>query len=176
MKHKRKPHLGGIHEFGTAAYVKDLKAGKLDARTQIGQLIGYDSESKGYRIYWPNKWSVTIEQNVVFNDSDMTMDTTTIISSDLSEGEKDKIIQVLVTSTSCTEEGTTENTTNDLIPKNKGLNSTLDSEEQNSVPFPSAPAPEVSDATPQDPVEEPDLEPILGCGRHVQKKPPGAYK
>jgi hypothetical protein len=29
---------------------------------------------------------------------------------------------------------------------------------------------------PQDPVEEPDLEPILGRGRHVQKKPPGAYK
>ena len=31
MKHKKKPHLGGIHEFGAAAYVKDLKAGKLDS-------------------------------------------------------------------------------------------------------------------------------------------------
>ena len=26
MKNKRKPHLGGIQEFGVAAYVKDLKA------------------------------------------------------------------------------------------------------------------------------------------------------
>ena len=94
MKHKRKPHLGGIHEFGTAPYVKDLKAGKLDAHTQIGQLIGYDSESKGYRIYWPSKWSIMVECNVVFNDSDVTTDTTTIISGDLSAGEKDKIIQV----------------------------------------------------------------------------------
>ena len=31
MVHKKKPHLGGIQEFGVAAYVKDLKAGKLDA-------------------------------------------------------------------------------------------------------------------------------------------------
>ena len=28
MKHQKVPHLGGIHEFGAAAYVKDLKAGK----------------------------------------------------------------------------------------------------------------------------------------------------
>ena len=28
--HKKKPHLGGIQEFKVAAYVKDLKSGKLD--------------------------------------------------------------------------------------------------------------------------------------------------
>jgi hypothetical protein len=33
---KRKPYLGGIQEFGVAAYVKDMNAGKLDARAQIG--------------------------------------------------------------------------------------------------------------------------------------------
>ena len=31
MGNKKKPHLGGIQEFGAAAYVKDLNAGKLDA-------------------------------------------------------------------------------------------------------------------------------------------------
>jgi hypothetical protein len=51
MKHKKKPHLGGIHMFGAAAYVKDLKARKLDSRARLGRLVGYDSESKGYRIY-----------------------------------------------------------------------------------------------------------------------------
>jgi hypothetical protein len=30
-QHNKKPHLAGIQEFGAAAYVKDLKAGKLDA-------------------------------------------------------------------------------------------------------------------------------------------------
>ena len=36
MQHKKKPHLAGIQEFGVTAYVKDLKAGKLDARTKVG--------------------------------------------------------------------------------------------------------------------------------------------
>ena len=67
MKNKKKPYLGGIHEFGAATYVKDLKAGKLDDRAQLGCFVGYDSESKGYRIYWPGKWSVMVERNVVFS-------------------------------------------------------------------------------------------------------------
>ena len=55
MQHKKKPHLAGIQEFRVAAYIKDLKAGKLDAHTKVGQFVGYDSESKGYQIYWPQK-------------------------------------------------------------------------------------------------------------------------
>jgi hypothetical protein len=31
VRHNKKPHLAGIQEFGAAAYVKDLKARKLDA-------------------------------------------------------------------------------------------------------------------------------------------------
>ena len=48
MGHKKKPNLHGIQEFRAAAYVKDLSAGKLDARAKKGHLVGYDSESKGY--------------------------------------------------------------------------------------------------------------------------------
>ena len=55
MRHKKKPHLTGIQEFSAAAYVKDLKAGKLDSRAKVGQFVGYDQESKGYRIYWPQE-------------------------------------------------------------------------------------------------------------------------
>ena len=36
MQHKKKPHLAGIQEFRVAAYVKDLKAGKLDAHAKVG--------------------------------------------------------------------------------------------------------------------------------------------
>ena len=53
--HKKKPYLGGIQEFGVAAYVKDIHAEKLDPRAQVGHFIRYDAESKGYRIYWPRK-------------------------------------------------------------------------------------------------------------------------
>jgi hypothetical protein len=67
---KRKPNLIGLQEFGTAAYVKKLGAGKLEERAKVGRFVGYDSESKGYRIYWPDKRTVSVERNVVFNKSD----------------------------------------------------------------------------------------------------------
>jgi len=71
LKNKIKPYLGGIQEFGVAAYVKDLNTGKLESRAQITCFVGYDSESKGYRIYWPQKRSVTVERNVVFNENNV---------------------------------------------------------------------------------------------------------
>ena len=61
MLNKKVPNLAGIQEFGATAYVKDLKAGKLDAREKVGRFIGYDLESKGYRIYCPGKRSITVE-------------------------------------------------------------------------------------------------------------------
>jgi hypothetical protein len=66
MGSNKKPHLARIQEFGAVAYVKDLTAGKLDARARKGCFVRYDLESKSDRIYCPEKCSVTIEKNVVF--------------------------------------------------------------------------------------------------------------
>ena len=55
-----KPYLGGLQELAAAAYVKDLKAGKLDPRAVKGRFVGYDSESKGFRID-TEKRTVSIE-------------------------------------------------------------------------------------------------------------------
>ena len=96
MIHKKTPNLAGIQEFGAAAYVKDLKAGKLDARAKVGRFVGYDSESKGFRIYWPGKRSVSVEHNVIFNENDVRNDDGNVpVSGALSEGEKEikKVIQ-----------------------------------------------------------------------------------
>ena len=95
MQNKNKPYLGGIQEFGVAAYVKDLKARKLYARAQVSRFVRYDSESNGYRIYWPEKFSVTVERNVVFNKNDVqTPESYAVIQGDvLAEGQRDKIIQ-----------------------------------------------------------------------------------
>jgi hypothetical protein len=95
MGHNEKPHLAGIQEFGAVAYVKDLTAGKLDARAKKGCFVGYDSESKGYRIYWPEKRSISVERNIVFNqeDTNSSEDIAIIHGETSSEGEKDKIIQ-----------------------------------------------------------------------------------
>ena len=51
--------------------MKDLKAGKLDAQAKVGRFVGYDTESKGYHVYWPGKRSVTVEQNVIFNSDNI---------------------------------------------------------------------------------------------------------
>ena len=95
MRHKRKPNLARIQEFGAAAYVKDMKAGKLDARAKVGCFVGYDSESKGYIIYWPGKRSITVERNIVLNQDNIhTSEETAIIHGEIqSEGEINKIIQ-----------------------------------------------------------------------------------
>jgi len=97
MRHKSKPYLCGIQEFEAAAYVKDLKAGKLDACTQQGRFMGYDSKCKGYRIYWPTKRSITVKLNVVFsgNDIQATESSTTFSVGVQSERERDKVIQYL---------------------------------------------------------------------------------
>jgi hypothetical protein len=90
MGHSKKLHLARIQEFGAAAYVKDLTAGKLDAQAKRGHFVGYDSESKGYQIYWPEKRLITVECNVVFNqDNTDASDTTAIIPGKAqSEGER----------------------------------------------------------------------------------------
>ena len=95
--HKKKPYLEGIQEFGVAAYVKDIHTGKLNARAQVGRFIRYDAESKGYRIYWPSKQSITVKRNVVFNKNDThTVENFTVIPGDVStEGEKDEINKVI---------------------------------------------------------------------------------
>ena len=66
MLNKKVPNLAGIQEFGAAAYVKEL-----DARAKVWRFVGYDSESKGYRIYWPEKRSVTVKKNVIFNENNV---------------------------------------------------------------------------------------------------------
>ena len=67
----------------------------LDSWAQTSQFVSYDSDSKGYRIYWPNKRTISIEQNIIFNNLDVySRDSTTVLQGDVSaEGESDKIIQ-----------------------------------------------------------------------------------
>jgi len=84
-----------LGQFCKLLYVKDLKAGKLDSQAQIGRFVGYNSESKGYWIYWPAKRSITVERNVVFNGNDVhtTLNTVMIQDDALAEEERDKVIQ-----------------------------------------------------------------------------------
>ena len=166
VKVKRK----GNHNSATV-YVKDLKAIKLDARAQLGRFVGYDSESKGYRIYWPEKRSISIERNVVFNQDDIqtAKNTATIRGDSLDEGERDKIIQQ--TPNDENPENNTETVENHSELKNKLIKTYQDNQSSNSIPFPSTSQPK-PDKNPE--AEENDQNQQYSRGQ-CQRKPPGAY-
>jgi len=63
-----KPDIGNIHLWGSRVWVRDLTTGKLDPRGREGRFIGYDAESKGCRIYWPNSRSIGVERDLIFED------------------------------------------------------------------------------------------------------------
>jgi hypothetical protein len=65
----RKPDLSSVVPFGTRAWVKLVHSGKLEARAKLGYFVGFDFQSTGYRIYYPERRSVGVEREVVFDTS-----------------------------------------------------------------------------------------------------------
>ena len=71
MVYGRKPDLGGLKEWGCQVWVHDKSGSKLDDHSQVGQWVGYDSESTGaHCIYWGHG-RVSIECNVKFSNDDV---------------------------------------------------------------------------------------------------------
>jgi hypothetical protein len=62
----KKPDLSNIHPWGTRVWVHDTSGSKLDGRAKEGRWVGFDEESRGHRVYWENKRSVTVERSVTF--------------------------------------------------------------------------------------------------------------
>jgi hypothetical protein len=62
--------LRGLVPFGTECWVKVVGAKKLDRRARKAHFVGYDDESTGFRVYFPDKRSIGIEREVVFNVKD----------------------------------------------------------------------------------------------------------
>ena len=67
----KKPNLSVLYEWGSTTWVKKRKPSKLDSKVRKGNFVGFDEESKGYRIYWPEKKKVTIERDVYFNKDEV---------------------------------------------------------------------------------------------------------
>ncbi|KAG8485239.1 hypothetical protein CXB51_021138 [Gossypium anomalum] len=65
-----KPSLAHLRIFGCLCYsqVPAVKRSKLDKRAQVGILVGYSSEKKGYRILDPSTNKVFASRDVVFNE------------------------------------------------------------------------------------------------------------
>jgi hypothetical protein len=84
--HGEKPDLSGIRRFGCTIYVKILDAGKLDERAKAGKFLGYDNESKGYRVLWPDTHRVSVERDVKFAPDEATTGDVQF------EGENERIV------------------------------------------------------------------------------------
>ena len=79
-----KPNLAGLIEWGSKVWVKRLDVQKLEPRAFEAVFVGYDDESKGYRVYWQAKRHVSIERDVYFNKNEALLPDTAQI-----EGETD---------------------------------------------------------------------------------------
>ncbi|KIM51512.1 hypothetical protein SCLCIDRAFT_33370 [Scleroderma citrinum Foug A] len=71
--HGLQPDLSDMHRFGCPVYVRIKNTGKLDEQAKQARFIGYDYNSKGYRVYWPKSRHISIERNVHFLPDDLSV-------------------------------------------------------------------------------------------------------
>ena len=70
MGSNQKPDLSAVRPWGCKMWVKRLDVGKLDPCTEECRFVGIDSESKGFRVYWPGKNRVSVERDAYFNEKE----------------------------------------------------------------------------------------------------------
>jgi len=76
---KEKPDLSGLLEWGSRIWVKKLDVQKLEPRAFEAVFVGYDDESKGYRVFWSSKQHVSIERDIYFDKNEAFLPDTTQI-------------------------------------------------------------------------------------------------
>jgi len=69
----KKPDLRGVRKWGEKVFIRVEDGNKLGGRVKEGQWLGVDEQSKGVRIYWPDKRSITVERNVYYGPSDSSI-------------------------------------------------------------------------------------------------------
>ena len=75
MVHGCKPNLSDLHRFKCKVFVQLENTGKLDEQAKEAKLVGYDLQSKGYRIYWPETCQVSVERNICFAPEEVSQTT-----------------------------------------------------------------------------------------------------
>ena len=188
-----RPDLSDVHEWGCKVWVKRTHSPKLKSRVDTGRFIGFDEESKGYRIYWEDRRSVTVERDVYFEKRGLSAPETTLI-----EGEThrdDNQVQNAVTPTENIEspknqdtvrqtvnaprksiENATNPALNDVNPTKSGGDMTK-SNLPHTQTSSNLPTPDPAQSTPIQPSddEEEVAEELLGRGRRA-RPPQGFYK
>jgi hypothetical protein len=63
----KKPDLRDVREWGEKVWVRVEGGDKLGGRVKEGRWMGLDDRSKGVRVYWPDKKTVSVERNVYYD-------------------------------------------------------------------------------------------------------------
>jgi hypothetical protein len=65
-----KPIMHHLRTFGCVVYVKDTSPNlkKLDDKSHAMIFMGYQSDTKGYRVYDPSTRQVRVSRDVVFDE------------------------------------------------------------------------------------------------------------
>jgi len=68
--HKKKPNVSHLRTFGCVAHVKHNGPGlsKLSDRSSKMVFIGYESGTKGYRLYDPSTGRLVVSRDVIFEE------------------------------------------------------------------------------------------------------------
>ena len=71
--HGEAPNLAGLPVWGAHIWVHDADASKIDSHARLGHWVGYDAQSRGHHMYWPDKRSVWVERNVRFETGEVDL-------------------------------------------------------------------------------------------------------
>ena len=66
MLYQKKPNLENISVWGCRVKVHDTSGLKLDMHARDGHWVGFDPESDGHRIYFPDRSIIGVECSIVF--------------------------------------------------------------------------------------------------------------
>ncbi|KAM1818379.1 hypothetical protein ACFX11_000180 [Malus domestica] len=83
--HGRKPSLKHIKIWGCEAYVKKLKATKLEARSVRCYFVGYPKETMGYEFYHPDDQKVFVARTAKFLEDEFVLKRTISTQMEINE-------------------------------------------------------------------------------------------
>ena len=70
----KKPDLRHVWEWGEKVWVRIEGGNKLGGRVREGRWLGVDEQSKGFRVYWLDKRTVSTERNVYHDKTCLLVD------------------------------------------------------------------------------------------------------
>ncbi len=71
----QKPNLSNLPCFGVTCWMHQENVGKLDPKSKPARWVGYELQSKGHKVYWPDRHTVLVERNIRFEPDTVVTET-----------------------------------------------------------------------------------------------------